>query len=207
MNTDTTSANRELDGTATADPRSRRRLDSFRKILGDARSSLGLDFGFQLWDGSTVPADWPAGQMRVVVADEGVIASLVRRPTLDTVIGLHVSGRLVVENGTLFDIAKKRPDGKIGRVLRKLGIVRLLRTGLQFWRAPKGPQGFSTRSRKMPTHDPERRQSTSATSPTTTTSPTPSISSSSMTTWSTPVPTSNRTGTRILPKPSATSST
>src|SRR6478672_2837801 len=142
MNTDTTSANRELDGTAAADPRSRRRLDSFRKILGDARSSLGLDFGFQLWDGSTVPADWPAGQMRVVVADEGVIASLVRRPTLDTVIGLHVSGRLTVENGTLFDIAKKRPDGKIGRVLRKLGIVRMLRTGLQFWRAPKGPPGF-----------------------------------------------------------------
>ncbi len=142
MNMDTTSANRDVGSQISNDPRYQRRLDGFRKLLGDARSSLGLDFGFRLWDGSTVPADWPEDGMRVVIADESVIASLVRRPTLDTVIGLHVSGRLIVENGTLFDIAKKRPDGKIGRVLRKLGVFRLLRTGIQFWGAPKSPPGF-----------------------------------------------------------------
>ena len=139
MSTDTTSASGEIDSTAPVDPGFQRRLDNFRKILGDARASLGLEFGFQLWDGSTVPAGWPADGMRVVIADEGVIASLVRRPTRDTVIGLHVSGRLIFENGTLFDIARKRPDGKVGHLLRKLGVFRLLRTGVQFWRAPTGP--------------------------------------------------------------------
>ena len=62
------------------------RLEIFRDLLGDARKALDLEFGFELWDGSTVPADLPSYAMRLVVRQESVIASLLRRPTLDTAI-------------------------------------------------------------------------------------------------------------------------
>ncbi|MHB2168400.1 class I SAM-dependent methyltransferase [Alsobacter sp. R-9] len=117
------------------------RLEALRAVLEDARRTLGLGFGFRLWDGSTVPADWPSDALTLAIADEGVIAGLLRRPKLETVLEAHVSGRLDLLNGTLFDLAKARPDGKTGRLLRKLGKWRLIKAAALFLRAPKSQAG------------------------------------------------------------------
>ena len=208
MNMDTTSANRDVGSQISNDPRYQRRLDGFRKLLGDARSSLGLDFGFRLWDGSTVPADWPEDGMRVVIADESVIASLVRRPTLDTVIGLHVSGRLdLSRTGRCSTSRRSGRTARSGACCASSASSGCCEQASSSGAPQKARRDFSTRSRKTPTRGPEKRPSTSATSPTTTTSRTRSISSSSTRTWSTPAPTSSRTGTTISPGRSATSST
>ena len=60
------------------------RLKLFKTLLAQARERLGLDLGFVLWDGSTVPADLPPYALAVVFADEGAIAGMIRRPKPDT---------------------------------------------------------------------------------------------------------------------------
>jgi len=111
------------------------RLELFRDLLEEAHRVLDLQFGFELWDGSTVPADLPSYAMRLVVRHENVVASLVRRPNLDTVLNAYVSGLLDLRNGTLFDLAAQRPQ-KAGRRLRKVRKIKALKTAYHFLRAP-----------------------------------------------------------------------
>jgi len=111
------------------------RLEGFRDLLAQAHRVLDLQFGFELWDGSTVPADLPPYAMRLVIRHENVIASLVRRPNLDTLLNAYVSGLLDLRNGTIFDLAAQRPQ-KAGRRLKAIGKVKALKTAYRFWRTP-----------------------------------------------------------------------
>jgi cyclopropane-fatty-acyl-phospholipid synthase len=116
------------------------RLQAFRKLLGDARERLGLDIGFVLWDGSTVPADLKPDALAVAFADEGAIAGLVRRPRLDTLSNLWVSKRIDLRNGTLFDLANVRAARKVRtkdflKTLDKWALARLV---WAFWRVDRG---------------------------------------------------------------------
>jgi cyclopropane-fatty-acyl-phospholipid synthase len=115
------------------------RLKSIRALLGDAHGKLGLKLGFLLWDGSRVPANWPEDGLMIQLADEGVIASMVRRPKPDTLIKLHVAGRLDVVNGTIFDVAASRPDVKVTRALRSVSKLAALDVVRRFWSADRGP--------------------------------------------------------------------
>lgn len=117
------------------------RLEMFRDLLADAHRALDLTFGFELWDGSTVPRDLPPHAMRLVIAKESVVASLLRRPSLNTVINAHVAGLLDLKNGTIFDLAAQRPRGKVGRQLKSIGKIKAARTALQFLKvAPTMPR-------------------------------------------------------------------
>lgn len=113
-----------------------KRLEAVRDLLGEAHRALGLQFGFELWDGSTVPTDLPSYAMRLVIARESVVAALVRRPKLDTLVNAHVAGLLDLKNGTLFDLADQRPQGKIGRHLKGISKLKALTTAAHFLRAP-----------------------------------------------------------------------
>lgn len=95
-----------------------KRIEALRRLLTEAYQKLGLKLGFSLWDGSRVPADWPADGLMIAICDAGVVAALLRRPKLDTLLHLHVSDRISIENGTIFDLAAARPDGKVGRLAR-----------------------------------------------------------------------------------------
>src|SRR5881394_1876924 len=86
-----------------------RRLQSLASLLAHVRERLGVDIGFVLWDGTTVPADLKADAMAFAIADEGAVAALIRRPKLDTLFNLLVSARLELRNGTLFDLMTLRP--------------------------------------------------------------------------------------------------
>ena len=111
------------------------RLKIFRDLLEDAHKALDLQFGFELWDGSTVPADLPSYAMRLVIRRENVVASLLRRPSLDTALNAYVSGLLDLKNGTIFDLAAQRPQ-KIGRRLKGLSKLKALKAAYHFLRAP-----------------------------------------------------------------------
>ena len=111
-------------------------MRAFRELLDDARAALDLTFGFELWDGSTVPADHPPDALRIAIRSESVVAALLRRPNLEPVLNAHVSGLLDLKNGTIFDLAEQRPQGKVGRRLRKVSKVRALATAAKFFRAP-----------------------------------------------------------------------
>lgn len=113
-----------------------KRLELFRNLLEEAHRALELQFGFELWDGSTVPRELPSYAMCLVIKRESVIAAIMRRPNLDTLINAHVAGLLDLKNGTLFDLAAQRPQGKVFRRLRTLGKRKALETAWNFWRAP-----------------------------------------------------------------------
>src|SRR5690606_26371580 len=112
------------------------RLEIVRDLLSEAHRALDLQFGFELWDGSTVPRDLPSYAMRLVIRKESVIASLVRRPGLNTVLNAYVAGLLDLKNGTIFDLAGQRPQGKILRRLKGVSRLKALKAAIAFLRAP-----------------------------------------------------------------------
>ena len=64
-----------------------RSLESVRKALSHLHEKLGLDFSFQLWDGSLVPpSDNEKNKLRLALTDRTVLTKLLRRPKLKTVI-------------------------------------------------------------------------------------------------------------------------
>ena len=115
-----------------------RRLQSLAFLLAQLRERLGVDVGFVLWDGSTVPTDLKPNALAVVVADEGAVAALVRRPNIKTLANLWVTSRISIRNGTLFDLVDRRPKIRIKELREALDKMLLLKTGLQFLFVPRG---------------------------------------------------------------------
>lgn len=114
------------------------RLESFRQLLAHARQRLGLDISFVLWDGSTVPDDLARDAFAVSLADEGVVASLTRRPNLETLTNLWVSGRIDLQNGTIFDLVRNRPRVRTREFRKTLDKWLTVRTLLKFLFVPRG---------------------------------------------------------------------
>ena len=110
------------------------RLKNFTQLLAQARERLGIDIGFVLWDGSTVPQNLAPDALAVVIADEGVVAALIRRPRIETLANLWVSARIDLRNGSLFDLVARRPKVRT-RELRKTLLVKTL---AKFLLLPRG---------------------------------------------------------------------
>jgi cyclopropane-fatty-acyl-phospholipid synthase len=108
------------------------RLGSLRALLTQAHRRMALEFGFRLWDGSSVPADWPAASLAVAIADEGAIAALLRAPRITTLANLWAAKRIDLINGTLFDFVAKRPKGRTSDLRKALFSLRALKTGFDF---------------------------------------------------------------------------
>ena len=124
-------------------------VDTLRRLA----RALDLRFGLRLWDGTDiapVSGDSPA---RVVIADEGALASLVRRPSLDTFVRLHVAGRIDWPQTTIFELAALRPKAKLKTVVKAIGVGGIMRLGWRLLRAPRTPlaaagQGDAAQARK-----------------------------------------------------------
>lgn len=110
-----------------------------RDALARAAQALDLRFGLSLWDGTEIPPARGDAPARIALADEGALASLVRAPSLDTLVRLHVEGRIDWRSATLFDLAALRPRAKLKSVLRAIGPTRLARLGWRLLRAPGAP--------------------------------------------------------------------
>ncbi len=117
---------------------SAKRIESFRRLLEHAHERLKLEFGFRLWDGSRVPADYPRDGFAVSFADEGVVAALLRKPKIDTLANLWVSARIDVVNGTIFDLVARRPKLRIREIPQGVGWKQALTTGWRFLLVPRG---------------------------------------------------------------------
>ena len=114
------------------------RLDSFRKLLAHARERLGLDMGFVLWDDSTIPADLAPDALAISIADEGVVAALIRRPNADTLTNLWAAGRIDIRNGSIFDLVARRPKVRSKKFFRSLDKRLSLETVLKFVLVSRG---------------------------------------------------------------------
>ena len=109
-----------------------KRLHSLRNLLVHARQRLGIDVGFVLWDGSTVPSNLTADAFAIVIADQGAVAALIRRPNLETLGNLWASTRLDLRNGTLFDLIARRPKVRTREVLKRIDKRLVLSVAMRF---------------------------------------------------------------------------
>ena len=114
------------------------RLDSLARTLAHARERLGLDVGFVLWSGRHVPDDLAPEALAVAIADEGAVAALIRRPNIDTLINLWVSGRLDIRNGSVFDLVARRPKVRSRELMKSLDKRLVLATAARFVTRPRG---------------------------------------------------------------------
>jgi cyclopropane-fatty-acyl-phospholipid synthase len=114
------------------------RLASLKRLLAHLRERTGIGLGFALWDGSTVPAELAPDALTLVIADEGAIAALVRRPNLVTLSNLWVSKRVDVRNGTLFDIAGQRLKMRTKEIRKNLDKKLALGTMAKFLPVSRG---------------------------------------------------------------------
>ena len=114
------------------------RLESIRRVLMDVHERLRLDFGFQLWDGSTVPSGYPASALAVRIADENVIAAMLRRPRADTLANLWAAARVDIVNGTIFDLVARRPKVRTRLLWKELGKGAILDLLRRFVFLPRG---------------------------------------------------------------------
>jgi cyclopropane-fatty-acyl-phospholipid synthase len=115
-----------------------RRIKSFKALLMQIHQRMALEFGFRLWDGSSVPADWPASSLAVAIADEGAVAGLLRAPKITTLANLWAAKRIDIVNGTLFDLVAKRPKGRTRDFTKSLSKLRALKTAVDFLFVPRG---------------------------------------------------------------------
>ena len=115
-----------------------KRLESLRAFLTKLHRQMALEFGFRLWDGSRAPADWPADALAIALADEGAVASLIRKPKMTTLANLWAAKRVDLLNGSLFDLVAKRPKGRTRDLRKTVSKWQALTTAYAFLRVPRG---------------------------------------------------------------------
>src|ERR1700723_1843746 len=123
---------------ASTNQRAARRLDRFRRFLTHVSERILPDVGFVLWDGSTVPADLPADALAFVIADEGALAAMIRRPRTDTFLNLWVTSRFDLRNGSFFDLAARRPKMRSRALIKSFNKPLALATLARFLFLPRG---------------------------------------------------------------------
>jgi cyclopropane-fatty-acyl-phospholipid synthase len=129
---------RKWTGNRKAGGRRVSRVDSLARLLGHARERLGLDVGFALWDGRRVPGDLAADALAIAIADAGAVAALIRRPNIDTLANLWVSGRVDIRNGSVFDLVARRPKVRTRALVGSLDKGLVLRTAARFLAVGRG---------------------------------------------------------------------
>ena len=80
----------------------------------------------------------PPSALAIAFADPGTVASLLRRPNIETLLNLWVTSRIDLRNGTFFDLVARRPKVRTKDFLRQLDKPLVMKTALAFLLAPAG---------------------------------------------------------------------
>jgi cyclopropane-fatty-acyl-phospholipid synthase len=113
-----------------------RRLAAVREGLTQLSGKL-RGIAIQLWDGTVIPSGADA-QLKITIADEGVIAALMKRPSFDTIVRLYALGRLQLAGGSFFALAEQKPILKPRELVSSMGAGRLAKIGALFLTVPPG---------------------------------------------------------------------
>jgi cyclopropane-fatty-acyl-phospholipid synthase len=104
-----------------------KQLKAAKSLIGELGRHLQLNASVRLWDGSLTPLGPNPGPLAIAVSSPGVIASILRWPTLDRMIRHYAHGHIDLEGGTLIDLGVQLSDGKAGRRLKKIGKLDIFR--------------------------------------------------------------------------------
>ena len=107
-----------------------KQLSAVRAIADKLASTIDLDARLKLWDGTLLPLGRDVkSELSIEIAGPGVIAAILRKPTLDNIIRHYVHGHIELSGGTLLDLGRSLNRG--GRSVRIKGLEALkLASGL-----------------------------------------------------------------------------
>jgi cyclopropane-fatty-acyl-phospholipid synthase len=105
-----------------------KQLAAAKSLAGALAEKLDLDMWVTFWDGSSVELGKAVSSRREIrIADPGVIASMLRRPSLDTLIQLYIAKRVDFDGGTLVDFGEQFIKPKGGAKFKNLPKLALIK--------------------------------------------------------------------------------
>ncbi len=114
-----------------------KRLQAAKDLIAELGRHLDAPVGIRLWDGSLTPlGSGQANGVAISISGPEVIASLLRRPTLDRLIRLYAHGQIGFENGTLIDLGERLGDSGTRKLVSRLNKGKLLKSLWPFLFAP-----------------------------------------------------------------------
>lgn len=118
---------------------SNKEIPHLRRLLQHLAKVLDAGFSVHLWNGETVPMGATAtGGLGLAIADPGVIASLLRRPSMTNLVELFAAGRVTIIGGTLLDLTAQRGTMRSKGLWRRLDKRLVLRELWPFLFVPRG---------------------------------------------------------------------
>jgi cyclopropane-fatty-acyl-phospholipid synthase len=98
--------------------------DRAARIVRNVVNSLAPRFATQLWNGERIgPVEGPVLKINTPVA----VREIARHPKLETIVELWISKAIDIENGSIFDIIDRKPEGKFKHKLKSLPKLQLMR--------------------------------------------------------------------------------
>ena len=103
-----------------------KQIEAVRAIVRDVAGKLDLNAWLRLWDGSRLPLGLaPTSGLEISIASPGVIGTILRKPTLDTIIQQYVEKGIDFSGGTLVDIGQQLQAGNKSLKLKAGDIAKL----------------------------------------------------------------------------------
>ena len=125
-----------------------KRLRAARDIFEHLAERLDMRFSVRLWDGSIVPRGGDADPAAcITIGGPGVLGSLLRRPTLETLLRHYAAGRIDFEGGDPLAFIERTRRNKSRIRGRRLGKAFLLRRALPLLFA------FEKAAQRAPEHE------------------------------------------------------
>jgi cyclopropane-fatty-acyl-phospholipid synthase len=117
-----------------------KQLDAAKSLAASLAEKLDFDMWLTLWDGSSVELGRSVSSRREIrIADPGVIATMIRHPSLDTLIQLYIAKRVDFDGGTLIDFGQEFTKPKGGVKLKNVPKFALLKGLSPFVFTPTEP--------------------------------------------------------------------
>ena len=111
-------------------------LNAAKAVIAEVAKAVNIDASVRLWDGSVSPLGQNvSNDLAISISSPGVIASMLRWPTLDRMIKHYARGDIDLENGTLLDFGTMVSTPDVRRGMQQLPKVKLAKMFLPFFMA------------------------------------------------------------------------
>lgn len=115
-------------------------LTSVQSLAGDVAQALNINASLVLWNGDRVPlGENVTGPLEISISEPGVIASILKRPTLDRIIRHYTHGHIALEGGSIIDLGEALGTTSSRRRLKGLSKRKLIGQLVPFLRVPSTP--------------------------------------------------------------------
>lgn len=124
-------------------------LSSIKEVLRTVAEPLDMNLSVRLWDGDVIPLGKQVdGKYTIAISDAGVIGSLIRWPTLETLVRLYATGKIEFEGGDLIEFSEAmKTDRSNRKKLKEISKSMLVKRTLPFLFArtstPNLDEGFA----------------------------------------------------------------